>query len=115
SAEPGALLETVRSRCQAVRFAPLPAEAIEERLAAEVVDAPGAERRAAARLCGGDPGRAGFVLSEQGRELRRRTDRTAAAARGGGRGPEVGARGRAACPGRRVGPPPGASSRRARQ
>ena len=55
SAEPAALLETVRSRCQAVRFAALPLEAVEAQLAALMPGAGPDARRAAARLAGGDP------------------------------------------------------------
>lgn len=71
SSQPAALLPTVRSRCQTVRFAPLGAEAIAARLAADE-GGPGTEeeRRAAARLSGGDAGRARFLLAEVGRELR---------------------------------------------
>lgn len=68
SSEPEALLETVRSRCVPVRFARLTPEAVEARIAD--VDAPGAERRAAARLSGGDSERARFLLGEEGRSLR---------------------------------------------
>ena len=70
TSEPAALLETVRSRCQAVRFAPLAAEAVEARLAELGLGAGDEERRAAARLAGGDTDRAAFLLGEQGRELR---------------------------------------------
>ena len=45
SSEPAALLETVRSRCQAVRFAPLADDAVEARLAELGL---GRERRASA-------------------------------------------------------------------
>jgi DNA polymerase III subunit delta' len=67
SAEPEALLETVRSRCRAVRFTRLPVAAVEARL-----DPGGdeAERHAAARLADGDAGRARFLLGAEGRELR---------------------------------------------
>ena len=51
TAEPEALLETVRSRCRLVRFARLAPDAVEARLGDE---APADERRAAARLSGGD-------------------------------------------------------------
>ena len=59
TAEPEALLETVRSRCRPVRFARLAPEAVEQRLE------PGGEpdeRRAVARLADGDPRRAAFLL-----------------------------------------------------
>ncbi len=67
TAEPEALLETVRSRCRAVRFARLGPDAVEARLAERPA---GDERRAAARLSGGDVGEAAFLLDPLGRELR---------------------------------------------
>jgi DNA polymerase-3 subunit delta' len=70
SAEPAALLETVRSRCQMVRFAPLPADAVESRLEAKGLGTDQDERQAAARLAGGDVGRAALLVSHPGRELR---------------------------------------------
>jgi DNA polymerase III subunit delta' len=70
SSEPEALLETVRSRCQPVRFARLPPEVLEARLASRASDAAEIERRAAARLAGGDAGRALLLLGEEGRALR---------------------------------------------
>ena len=74
SAEPEALLETVRSRCQPVHFARLGPDAVEERLAAGLADGeerPSAEEvRAAARLSDGDPARAAFLLEPEGRALR---------------------------------------------
>jgi DNA polymerase III subunit delta' len=70
SSEPEALLETVRSRCQPVRFARLPPEVLEARLASRAPDAPEAERRAVARLAGGDASRALLLLAPEGRELR---------------------------------------------
>jgi DNA polymerase-3 subunit delta' len=79
SAEPAALLETVISRCQEVRFAPLSAEVVERRLAAEGLGT-GSELAAAARLCGGDASRARFLLSDTGRELRGRAELSARAA-----------------------------------
>jgi DNA polymerase III subunit delta' len=63
------LLETVASRCQAIEFAPLPAEVLERRLAAEGDAAPD-EIAAAARLAAGDLERARLLLSGRGRELR---------------------------------------------
>jgi DNA polymerase III subunit delta' len=67
TAEPELLLETVRSRCQPVRFAPLDPEVVEARLGG----VGGAEeRRAVARLSGGDTDRAAFLLTEEGRALR---------------------------------------------
>jgi DNA polymerase III subunit delta' len=67
---PSAVLETVRSRCQTVRFAPLTEEAVEARLAELGLGDGVQERRAAARLGGGDADRAGSLVGEQGRELR---------------------------------------------
>ena len=68
TAEPEALLETVRSRCVPIRFGRLSAEAVAARLAAE--PAPDLEREAAARLSDGDAERARFLLSENGRAVR---------------------------------------------
>jgi DNA polymerase-3 subunit delta' len=70
TSEPAALLETVRSRCQAVRFAPLAQEAVEAQLTERGLGDGDQERRAAARLGGGDADRAAFLLGEQGRALR---------------------------------------------
>jgi len=67
SSEPELLLETVVSRCQAVDFAPLPAEAVEAALAGA---GEGEEMAAAARLAGGDVERARLLLSDAGRSLR---------------------------------------------
>src|SRR5215211_4434975 len=86
SAEPAALLETVISRCHEVRFAPLSAEVVERRLATEGVGS-GSELTAAARLCGGDAGRARLLLSDPGRELRGRAEACARAARAAELGP----------------------------
>jgi DNA polymerase-3 subunit delta' len=82
SAEPAALLETVVSRCQEVRFAPLAGEVVAARLAAEGA-VPGPELEAVSRLCGGDVERARFLLSEAGRGLRRHAEACARAARAG--------------------------------
>ena len=81
SAEPEALLETVRSRCQTVRFARLGPDAVEARLADST--AAGPERRAVARLSGGDTVGARFLLSDEGRELRARVEALARAVRTG--------------------------------
>jgi DNA polymerase-3 subunit delta' len=70
SAEPELLAETVRSRCQEVRFRPLDAEAVAAGLASRGSGESDAERLAAARLSGGDPRRAEFLVSPEGRELR---------------------------------------------
>jgi DNA polymerase-3 subunit delta' len=70
SAEPELLLETVRSRCQMVRFRPLTEEAVVARLEERALGDGGDERRAAARLAGGDPRRAEYLVNDEGRELR---------------------------------------------
>ncbi len=80
SAEPEALLETVRSRCRPVSFSRLGPEAVEARLDP---GADPAERRAAARLADGDPDRAAFLLAEQGRALRAGAEGLAGSARSG--------------------------------
>ncbi len=79
SSEPSSLLETVVSRCQPVQFLPLPVAAIETSLGGVGGDAEGT---AAARLAAGDLERARFLISEQGRELRARAERSSAAALG---------------------------------
>jgi DNA polymerase-3 subunit delta' len=82
SAEPAGLRETVISRCQRVRFqAPAPAE-IERRLEEEGLGAQ-PERRAAARLCGGDTERARLLLDEHGRQIRAVAEQCARSARAG--------------------------------
>jgi DNA polymerase-3 subunit delta' len=83
TSEPTALLETVRSRCQLVRFVPLTQEAVEENLAERALGDDTEERRAAARLGGGDADRAAFLLSDGGRELRRAAEACAEAALSG--------------------------------
>jgi DNA polymerase-3 subunit delta' len=80
TAEPQALLETVRSRCRPVRFGRLAPEAVEARLGA---DGDPAERRAAARLADGDPERATFLLADPGRALRAAAEEIARAAAAG--------------------------------
>jgi DNA polymerase-3 subunit delta' len=81
SAEPEALLETVRSRCREIVFARLGPEAVEELIAGEA--GPGPERTAAARLAGGDVSRARFLLGDEGRALRHAAEAVATAARTG--------------------------------
>jgi DNA polymerase-3 subunit delta' len=54
---PASLLSTIRSRCQTVRFAPLPSAEVEEFLVSARKRA-GKEARLAARLAGGRPGHA---------------------------------------------------------
>ncbi len=80
SAEPEALLETVRSRCRTVTFSRLAPEAIEARLDGRD-DA--ATRRAASRLCGGDGERARFLLAPEGAAMRAAVEELAHSARSG--------------------------------
>jgi DNA polymerase-3 subunit delta' len=86
TAEPEALLDTVRSRCQPIRFARLGPDAVEARLG-DAGDP--AERRAAARLSSGDAIAAEFLLSDEGRQLRAGAEALARAVRTGelGRAP----------------------------
>jgi DNA polymerase-3 subunit delta' len=83
SAEPEALLETVRSRLREVRFQALAPEVAAELLAERVPDASPEERHAAARLAGGDVGAAVMLCSSGGRELRAAAEACARAARAG--------------------------------
>jgi DNA polymerase-3 subunit delta' len=64
----GRVLDTVVSRCQLVRFDPLPAAQIAQELAADGIDPQSAD--ACARLALGDRGRARFLAGEEGRALR---------------------------------------------
>lgn len=80
SSDQEGLLETVASRCQAIDFAPLPAEVLEQELTGE--GAPD-EVAAAARLAAGDVERARLLLSGPGRELRAEVERCLAAALAG--------------------------------
>ena len=64
----GQVIDTVVSRCQLVRFDPLPRERIAQRLESQGVD-PG-QADAASRLALGDGRRAEFLVSEEGRALR---------------------------------------------
>ncbi|MEJ7876378.1 MAG: AAA family ATPase, partial [Solirubrobacterales bacterium] len=81
SSQPSALLETVRSRCQAIGFAALSPEALQGRLEEEHPGTDAAELRSAARLAGGDLALASFFLSRGGRELRGHGEALARAAR----------------------------------
>jgi DNA polymerase-3 subunit delta' len=81
SSQPAALLETVRSRCQPIRFTAISPEAIEQRLAAEAGDAGSAELRAAARLASGDMELARFLIAAEGRALRAAAERLVLACR----------------------------------
>jgi DNA polymerase-3 subunit delta' len=83
TAEPEALLKTVRSRCRAVRFAPLSPDAVEALLADRAPASSPEERRAAARLTAGDAERAEALCSPAGRELRDVVVAAARAARAG--------------------------------
>jgi DNA polymerase-3 subunit delta' len=78
----GQVLETVVSRCQLVRFDPLPEERIEAILIAEGAQPPEAE--ACARLALGNLTRARFLVSDEGRALRDDVEALARAALAGG-------------------------------
>jgi DNA polymerase-3 subunit delta' len=80
TAEPAALLETVRSRCATVAFAPLPPATLERRLAAELPDRPPEERGALAALAAGDLDRALMLGSPTGARLRAGAEAAARAA-----------------------------------
>jgi DNA polymerase-3 subunit delta' len=82
SSEPEALLETVRSRCQTVRFTALRRRLIEQRLAAER-DLPPGTATALAALADGDLDRARFLASDPGIRLRELSERCCRAARAG--------------------------------
>lgn len=82
TSQPAGLLETVRSRCQVVRFAPPPLAAIEAALTSEGLGANAPERRAAARLAGGDTARAAALLVAPANGLRDAAARLVGAARG---------------------------------
>jgi DNA polymerase III subunit delta' len=78
----GRVLETVVSRCQLVRFEPLPAATIAEQLIAEGIPAERAE--ACARLALGNAARARYLASAEGEELRGEVDAMVSAALTGG-------------------------------
>jgi DNA polymerase-3 subunit delta' len=77
----GRVLETVVSRCQPVRFEPLPAARIAAALEAEGVDAE--QARACAGLALGNAARARLLASSEGDELRREVEAFTAAALSG--------------------------------
>jgi DNA polymerase III subunit delta' len=77
----GRVLETVVSRCQLVRFEPLPAATIAAQLVAEGVPAERAE--ACAGLALGNAARARYLTSEEGEELRSEVERLVGAALSG--------------------------------
>jgi len=83
TAEPAALLDTVRSRCQEVVFAPLAPEAAERRLAAELPGASPEGIRALAALAGGDLGRARILGSPTGARIRDLAERSSRGALAG--------------------------------
>jgi DNA polymerase-3 subunit delta' len=64
----GRVIDTVVSRCQLVRFDPLPAARLREELEAEGIPPESAD--ACARLALGDGGRARFLAGDDGRALR---------------------------------------------
>ena len=83
----GRVLDTVVSRCQLVRFEPLPAERIAAMLEAEGVPAERAE--ACARLALGNAARARYLASPEGDELRGEVEAfVGAALAGAGQGAE---------------------------
>jgi DNA polymerase III subunit delta' len=83
----GRVMETVVSRCQLVRFEPLPAARIAAPLEAEGV--PAERARACARLALGNAARARYLASPAGEELRADVEHVVASAlAGNGRGGE---------------------------
>ena len=78
----GRVLETVVSRCQLVRFEPLPASTIASQLIADGIPAERAE--ACARLALGNASRARYLASDEGEELRSEVEALVAAALSGG-------------------------------
>jgi DNA polymerase-3 subunit delta' len=78
----GRVLETVVSRCQLVRFEPLPAATIAEQLVADGVPAERAD--ACARLSLGNASRARYLASNEGGELRAEVQQLVLAALAGG-------------------------------
>jgi DNA polymerase-3 subunit delta' len=81
----GRVLETVISRCQLVRFEPLPAATIASQLVVEGVPAERAE--ACARLALGNAARARYLASDEGEALREEVERMVVAALAGGGDP----------------------------
>jgi DNA polymerase III subunit delta' len=82
----GRVMETVVSRCQLVRFEPLPAARIAAALEAEGV--PAERAGACARLALGNAARARYLASAAGEELRGDVEHLVASALAGGRGEE---------------------------
>ena len=83
----GRVLETVVSRCQLVRFDPLPAATIAAHLVAERVPTERAE--ACARLALGNESRARYLASAEGEALRADVERLVRAALAGGASAEA--------------------------
>ncbi len=83
TAEPAGLLATVRSRCQLIPFAPLPAATVRSRLASELPGADESKVAALAQLAGGDLGRARLLGTPTGERLRAAAERCARAVLGG--------------------------------
>lgn len=89
TAMPGALLPTIRSRCQELPFRPLHPEAVAEMLR-ERAGLPGDEALAVARLAGGNPGLAlEMAGSPRLGEARRLVERTLAFAAAGPADPQA--------------------------
>jgi DNA polymerase-3 subunit delta' len=78
----GRVLETVVSRCQLVRFEPLPAATIASHLVADGIPAERAE--ACARLALGNASRARYLASPEGEQLRAEVDALVMSALSGG-------------------------------
>ena len=78
----GRVLETVVSRCQLVRFEPLPAATIAEQLVADGI--PPERADACARLALGNAARARYLASPEGDELRSEVEQLVVAALAGG-------------------------------
>ncbi|UJA19007.1 hypothetical protein HJD18_01480 [Thermoleophilia bacterium SCSIO 60948] len=83
TAEPEAVLETVRSRCRTIDFAALAPARLAELLGDEGLGSGEPERLAVARLAAGDGERARMLLTDEGRALRGAAEATARAARRG--------------------------------
>lgn len=79
------VLPTIASRCQQVRFDPLPSELVERRLRSDLGDAvEPSTARACAQLCGGDAALAERLAGEQGAALRQGAQAIAGSALGEG-------------------------------
>jgi len=83
----GQVIETVQSRCQLVRFDPLPSSRVAALLEAEGIEP--ARARACARLSLGNATRARFLASEEGVALRGDVERLVSSALGGRDGADV--------------------------